>query len=67
MGRFSKTKTADSLLKDDLPGYPKKLSPEFSSALRTFSFWVTNGSVALPLLEGVDYRPASEIQALQIR
>ncbi|BAQ74966.1 MULTISPECIES: DUF7677 family protein [Pseudomonas] len=36
--------------------YPKKLSPEFSGALRTFSFWVANGTLGYPLLEGVDYR-----------
>lgn len=51
MGLFSKTKPAI-----DLPAYPKKLSPEFSGALRTFSFWIANGSVGLPLLEGIDYR-----------
>lgn len=37
--------------------YPKKLSAEFSGVLRTFSFWIVNGSVGLPLLEGIDYRP----------
>jgi len=52
MGFFSKKK-----LTDDAPGYPRKLSPEFSGALRTFSFWIANGSVGHPLLEGVDYRP----------
>lgn len=52
MGFFSKTKPAD-----ELSGYPKKLSPEFSGALRSFSFWIANGSVGLPLLEGIDYRP----------
>ncbi len=36
--------------------YPKKLSPEFSGALRTFSFWVANGTLGHPLLEGIDYR-----------
>ncbi|MCY7259877.1 hypothetical protein RZO07_16940 [Pseudomonas protegens] len=36
--------------------YPKQLSPEFSGALRTFSFWVANGTLGYPLLEGVDYR-----------
>jgi len=35
--------------------HPAKLSQEFSGALRTFSFWVANGSVGLPLLEGIDY------------
>ena len=33
----------------------KKLSPQFSGALRTFSFWVANGTVGRPLLEGIDY------------
>lgn len=36
--------------------YPKKLSPAFSGALRTFSFWIANGTLGLPLLEGIDYR-----------
>ena len=49
---FSKTKSMD-----DPPRYPKKLCPEFSGALRTFSFWIANGSVGHPLLEGIDYRP----------
>jgi hypothetical protein len=35
--------------------YPKKLSHEFSGALRTFGFWIANGTVGLPLLEGIDY------------
>ena len=34
---------------------PAKLSHEFSGTLRTFSFWMANGSVGLPLLEGIDY------------
>jgi hypothetical protein len=38
--------------------YPKKLSPEFSGALRTFGFWIANNSVDVPLLEGIDYRKA---------
>lgn len=38
--------------------YPKKLSPGFSGALRTFSFWIANGTVGIPLLEGIDYWPA---------
>ncbi|MEW4369980.1 DUF7677 family protein [Paenibacillus kandeliae] len=33
----------------------KKLSHSFSGALRTFSFWMANGTVGLPLLEGIDY------------
>jgi hypothetical protein len=52
MGLFSKTKPVD-----DSRSYPKKLSPAFSGALRTFSFWIANGTVGLPLLEGIDYRP----------
>ncbi|MGC5704455.1 hypothetical protein J4P02_30060 [Pseudomonas sp. NFXW11] len=36
--------------------HPKQLSPEFSGALRTFSFWVANGTLGYPLLEGIDYR-----------
>ena len=35
--------------------YPTKISAGFSGALRTFSFWVANGTVGLPLSEGVDY------------
>jgi hypothetical protein len=31
------------------------LSESFSGALRTFSFWIANGTVGFPLLEGVDY------------
>lgn len=49
MGFFSKTAPA--------AGYTKKTSPGFSGALRTFSFWIANGSVGHPLLEGIDYRP----------
>jgi hypothetical protein len=36
--------------------YPKKLSTEFSGALRTFSYWLASGTVGLPILDGVDYR-----------
>ena len=36
--------------------YPAKLSPEFRGALRTFSFWIANGTAGLPLLQGIDYR-----------
>ena len=32
-----------------------RLSPSVSGAIRTFSFWIANGSVGLPLLEGIDY------------
>lgn len=34
----------------------RHLSPSFSGALRTFSFWVANGTLGLPVLEGVEYR-----------
>lgn len=32
-----------------------KLSHQFSGSLRRFAYWVANGSVGNPLLEGVDY------------
>jgi hypothetical protein len=32
-----------------------KLSHSFSGALRTFSFWLANGTVGTPLLDGIDY------------
>jgi len=32
-----------------------QLSHSVSGALRTFSFWIANGSVGYPLLEGIDY------------
>ena len=35
----------------------EKLSHSFSGALRTFSYWVANGTLGLPLLEGIDYWP----------
>jgi hypothetical protein len=31
------------------------LSKSFSGALRTFSYWIANGTVGHPLLHGVDY------------
>jgi hypothetical protein len=31
------------------------LSPGLSGAFRQFAFWVANGTVGLPLLEGIDY------------
>jgi hypothetical protein len=37
------------------PTYPGALSQEFSGALRTLAFWVANGTVGHPLLEGLDY------------
>jgi hypothetical protein len=33
-----------------------KISPSLSGALRTFAYWVANGSVGYPLLTGIDYR-----------
>ncbi|WP_171182396.1 hypothetical protein [Ruegeria sp. HKCCD8929] len=39
---------------DNLPS--NRLSPSFSGALRTFAFWIANGTVGHPLLEDVDYR-----------
>ena len=32
-----------------------KLSHSFSGALRQFSYWIANGTVGYPLLEGIDY------------
>lgn len=32
-----------------------RLSHSVSGAIRTFSFWMANGTVGLPLLDGVDY------------
>ncbi len=31
------------------------LSPGFSGAIRQFAYWVANGTVGTPLLEGIDY------------
>ncbi len=36
--------------------YPEKLSPSFSGALRTFSYWIASGTVGHPLLDEIDYR-----------
>ena len=33
-----------------------KVSHSFSGALRTFSYWIANGTVGQPLLDGIDYR-----------
>ena len=33
----------------------KKLSHSLSGALRTFSYWVANGSLGQPLLDDIDY------------
>ena len=35
--------------------HQKNLSHEFSGAFRTFGFWLANGSVGNPLLEGIEY------------
>jgi hypothetical protein len=34
----------------------RKLSGSTSAALRTFAFWVANGTVGHPLLEGLEYQ-----------
>jgi hypothetical protein len=36
-------------------GHMMKVSNSLSGALRTFSFWIANGTVGYPLLEGIDY------------
>src|SRR4051794_32467628 len=36
---------------------PLHLSHEVSGAFRTFAYWIANGTLGLPLLEGVDYWP----------
>ena len=36
---------------------PSHLSSGASGALRTFAFWIANGTLGLPLLEGIDYWP----------
>ena len=45
----------------------QKLSSSVSGALRTFSFWVANGTLGDHILDGVDYRPIllSEPSALE--
>jgi hypothetical protein len=45
----------------------QKLSHSFSGALRTFSFWVANGTLGYQILNGVDYRSVllSEPSALE--
>lgn len=44
-----------------------KLTPSAIGALRTFSYWIANGTVAQPLLDGIDYRPVlmSEPSAME--
>jgi hypothetical protein len=32
-----------------------RLSPSVSGAIRAFAYWVANGTVGSPLLEGIDY------------
>ncbi len=34
----------------------RKLSDSTNAALRTFAFWVANGTIGHPLLEGLEYR-----------
>lgn len=36
-------------------GICMRLSHSFSGALRRFSYWIANGTVGYPLLEGIDY------------
>jgi hypothetical protein len=45
-----------------------KLSGAFSGCLRTFAFWIPNGTLGYPLLEGIDYVPVlmSEPSALEL-
>ncbi|HZT66014.1 MAG TPA: hypothetical protein VFA11_09525 [Acidimicrobiales bacterium] len=38
-----------------LEGAGDHLSPGVSGALRQFAYWVANGTVGHPLLEGIDY------------
>lgn len=38
-----------------------KLSHSVSGAVRQFSYWIANGTVGYPLLEGIDY--FSELKA----
>src|SRR4051794_9682239 len=39
----------------DANGGASHLSHQFSGDLRLFAFWVANGTVGHPLLEGIDY------------
>jgi hypothetical protein len=48
-----------------------QLSRSVSGALRTFGFWLANGTVGLPILEGIDYscifrEPSALEQALAV-
>jgi hypothetical protein len=48
-----------------------ELGRSVSGALRTFGFWLANGTVGLPILEGIDYscifrEPSALEQALAI-
>ena len=45
----------------------RRLEPAVSGALRQFAFWIANGTVGLPLLEGLEYRSVlmSEPSALE--
>jgi hypothetical protein len=44
-----------------------KLNPSAIGALRTFSYWIANGTMGQPLLDGIDYRAVlmSEPSALE--
>jgi hypothetical protein len=44
-----------SEIAEKIGGQLPKLSHDFSGALRTFAFWIANGSVGHPLLEDIDY------------
>ena len=37
-----------------------KLSPSVRGCIRQFAFWIANGTVGHPLLEGIDYRAIFE-------
>ena len=36
---------------------PSHVSPGASGALRSFAFWIANGTLGLTLLDGIDYWP----------
>jgi hypothetical protein len=44
-----------------------KVSASVSGALRQFSYWVADGTVGQPILDGIDYRPVlmSEPSAME--
>ena len=61
----------------DLPEFPVSdeqtggrrihVSPDLSSALHTFSYWIANGTVGMPLLEGIDYLSVCQEEPLFFR